>query len=173
MKKNLLAIITFVLCLANLVLTAMLTINVVPQSQKANELISKVCEAIELDIASSDSDESSIPLEQIVVYELIPSDAAITVNLAKGEDGEPHFAVLAVSLSLNNLSKAYESYGANMDAYASKMKSIVTATVSSFTIDELQSDQLAVQTAIKDKLNSMFGASDYVVSVDFPTATYQ
>ena len=60
-----------------------------------------------------------------------------------------------------------------MDAYSSKMKSIVTSTVSSFTLDELQGDQLKVQTAIKDKLNSMFGASNFIVAVDFPTATYQ
>ncbi len=173
MKKSFLTILTFALCLANLILTIMLTVNVIPQSKNANELITKVCEAIELDIASSDADESSIPLDQIEMYELIPSDSTITVNLAKGEDGSAHYAVLAVTLSMNISSTAYTTYGANMDAYASKMKSIVTSTVSSFTLDELQGDQLKVQTAIKDKLNSMFGASNFIVSVDFPTATYQ
>ena len=173
MKKSFLTILTFALCLANLVLTIILTINVVPQAKSANELITKVCEAIELDIASSDADESSIPVDQIEFYELIPSDSTLTVNLAKGSDGGAHYAVLAVTLSENTASSAYETYGANMDAYASKMKSIVTSTVSSFTLDELQGDQLKVQTAIKDKLNSMFGASNFIVAVDFPTATYQ
>lgn len=173
MKKSILTILTFVLVIANLVLTINLTLNVIPQAKSANELITKVCEAIELDIASSDADESSVPLDQIETYDLITEDSTITVNLAKGSDGQAHYAVLAVTLSLNTASSAYETYGANMDAYASKMKSIVTSTVSSFTIDEMQGDQLKVQTAIKDKLNAMFGASNYIVAVDFPKATYQ
>lgn len=43
MKKNLMSVLILALVVANLILTAILMISVVPQTKKANELINKVC----------------------------------------------------------------------------------------------------------------------------------
>ena len=63
MKKNLMSVLILVLVLANLVLTAILMISVVTQSQKANELITKVCSAIDLELeGGKDNATINVPM---------------------------------------------------------------------------------------------------------------
>ena len=50
MKKNLLTIITFALVLVNIVLTSILTITIMPEVKKVNELVTRICDAIDLDL---------------------------------------------------------------------------------------------------------------------------
>ena len=50
MKKNLMSVLILALVVANLILTAILMISVVPQTKKANELVTKVCSAIDLEL---------------------------------------------------------------------------------------------------------------------------
>ena len=52
MKKNLMSVLILAMVMVNLVLTALLTLTVFPQAQKANELVTKVASAIELDLES-------------------------------------------------------------------------------------------------------------------------
>ncbi len=173
MKKSLLTVITFALVLANLVLTIMLTLNTQSEIKSANELISKVCEAIELDIASSDSNESTVPVDQTTSYDAVSSDNQLTVNLKMDEDGVPHFCVLTCTLTENMQSRAYETYGATIGDYGSRIQSIIQSTISSYTYKEILADQQAVKDEIKDKVNALFGASDFIISVDFPSINFQ
>ena len=48
MKKSVITLLTLVLVLVNLVLTALLTFTIMPETKKANELITKVADAIDL-----------------------------------------------------------------------------------------------------------------------------
>ena len=173
MRKSLLSLITFVLVLANLALTAILTFKILPQTESANELISKVCEAIELDIASSDSNESSVPVDQMETLDIIPSDSTLTVNLKLDDDGVAHYAVLSCTLTMNMQSTAYGTYGETISNYQSKIQAIIQDVISSKTYTEVLSDQQSVKDEIKDKINALFGASDFIVSVDFPSINYQ
>ena len=50
MKKNLMTVLVLALVLVNLVLTAILTISILPETKKANELITQVCNAIDLEL---------------------------------------------------------------------------------------------------------------------------
>ena len=89
MKKNLVTVITLALVLVNLVLTVVLTISIVPETKKANELITKVCGAIDLDLESgSATSAENIPIEDLEVYNI---EDKMTINLKKGEDGKDHF----------------------------------------------------------------------------------
>ena len=117
MKKSLLTVITFALLVANTILTIMMFLNMQSEIKNANALISKVCEAIELDIASSDSNESTVPVDQTVSYDAVDSDNQLTVNLKMDEDGVAHFAVLTCTLTENMQSKAYETYGGTIGDY--------------------------------------------------------
>ena len=49
MKKKLISVLILALVFANFVLTAILMFTVLPETQKANTLIEKVCSAIDLE----------------------------------------------------------------------------------------------------------------------------
>lgn len=172
MKKNLLTVVTFALVLVNLVLTAVLAIAVVPETQKANALISKVADAIDLELESGNTTEdtqASVSLDQLDVYNIADS---MTINLKKGEDGQSHFAMLSVSLSINKKSDSYKTYFPEIATYESLIKTEINNVVSQYTMEEIQSNQQGVQDAIKKDLSKMFG-DDFIYAVGFSSATYQ
>lgn len=172
MKKNLLTLITFALVLVNLVLTAVMALQVVPEVNKVNTLISKISEAIDLDIASGNehSGGASYDVSQIAVYD-IPDN--ITVNLKQGEDGQNHFAVMAITLSLNINSNKYTEYNADtLPQFVGVMKSEINNIVGSYTYEAMRGDQQGVLDEIKTSLNKVFGG-DLITSVGFSTINYQ
>ena len=103
MKKNLMTVIILALVFANFVLTALLLFTVYPQTQKANEMITRVCEAIDLELNSGAATGlSNLPIDQIETYD-VASGETITVNLKNGG-----YAVVSVAISVNNKSEIYE-----------------------------------------------------------------
>lgn len=170
MKKNLVTVITLALVLVNLILTVVLTISIIPETKKANELITKVCGAIDLELQSgSVSGTGNIPISQIEVYNI---EDSMTINLKKGEDGKDHFAILTVTLSLNNEHKDYKDLQPQVPAKEKLIKAEVNNVVSQYTIDEIKNNQAAVQQEILKGLQKMF-ASDFIVAVGFSDAQYQ
>ena len=79
MKKNLITVIVLALVLVNLVLTAILTITILPETKKANELITQVCSAINLELNSGSvkSDATSVPIDQLAAFDI----EEMTINL--------------------------------------------------------------------------------------------
>ena len=69
MKKNLISVLILALVLANLILTAILTFTIVPQTKKSNELINQVCSAIDLELESGSN--ITVPIENIEVYNIV------------------------------------------------------------------------------------------------------
>ena len=68
MKKNLFSIIIIALLVMNLVLTGVLVFSIIPASKKTNELVSKVCSAIDLELESNrNSGVSNVPIDKIQV----------------------------------------------------------------------------------------------------------
>lgn len=170
MKKNLITVITLALVVVNLVLTVILTITILPETQKANELITKVCSAIDLDLESgSATSNANIPIDQIEVYNI--SDQ-LTINLKQGEDGKEHYAMLTVSISMDTQNSDYKELQPQVEAKVELIKGDINNIVSQYTIDEIKNNQAAVQEEILKDLQKMFG-SDFIVAVGFPTAQYQ
>lgn len=170
MKKNLITVITLALVVVNLVLTVILTITILPETQKANELITKVCSAIDLDLESgSATSNANIPIDQIEVYNI--SDQ-LTINLKQGEDGKDHYAVLTVAISMDTKNSDYKELQPQVEAKVELIKGDINNIVSQYTIDEIKNNQSAVQDEILKDLQKMFG-SDFIVAVGFPTAQYQ
>lgn len=172
MKKSLLTIITFALVLVNLVLTAVMALTIVPEVNNVNTLIAKISEAIDLDISSGDeiNGGANVSIDKIAPYNI---SSNLTINLKKDEDGKDHFAVLAITLSLNTASEAYATYNADtLITYEGVIRGEINKTVSSYTIEEIKQDTTSVQDDIKSKLNTLFG-SDLVAGVSFSSATYQ
>ena len=170
MKKNLITVITLALVVVNLVLTVILTITILPETQKANELITKVCSAIDLVLESgSATSNANIPIDQIEVYNI---DDEQTINLKQDGDGKDHFAMLTVSISMDTKNSDYKDLKPQVEEKVNLIKGDINNIVSQYTIDEIKNNQSAVQDEILKDLQKMFG-SDFIVAVGFPTAQYQ
>lgn len=170
MKKNLITVITLALVVVNLVLTVILTITILPETQKANELITKVCSAIDLDLESgSATSNANIPIDQIEVYNI---DDEQTINLKQDGDGKDHFAMITVSISMDTKNSDYKELKPQVEEKVNLIKGDINNIVSQYTIDEIKNNQSAVQDEILKDLQKMFGF-DFIVAVGFPTAQYQ
>lgn len=172
MKKNLISVMILALVLVNLVLTAILTFTIVPQTKKSNELINQVCSAINLELESGDNkDTAAVPIENIEVYNITDS---FTVNLADSGDGKKHYAVFSVGLSMNTQSDGYKTYGGaeGLTAKETIIRSEINTIVGSYTADDFNADgQKAVKAEILEAMQNMFGGSDFIVGVNFSSVT--
>lgn len=171
MKKNLITVVILALVVVNLVLTAMLTITIIPETRKANELITKVCSAIDLDLVAGDTAGSlSINVSDMVDYMITDS---MTINLADGGDGTDHYAVLNISLSLDKTNEDYATYNETaLASYESVIKNDIISIVSSHTIEDMRNNEEAVKEEILEDLQGLF-KSAVIVRVNFSSATYQ
>ena len=171
MKKNLISVLILALVFANFVLTAILMFTVLPETQKANTLIEKVCSAIDLDLNSGGTNETSnIPIDQQDTYKVNEGEK-ITTNLAKGNDGKSHYAIVKVSLVLNKKSDNYATYNqeflANQDE---TIKKDVIQVIGQYTLDEFETNKEQVKSEILSDMQKLFGA-DLVIGVNFSEST--
>ena len=176
MKKNLMTVITLVLCLVNLVLSAVIVFAVVPEINNVNSLISKVSEAIELDVKTgSDADAAaSVPVESQYRY-AVNGGEAMTINLKDNGDGDSHFIVAKITVTMNNTSEKYETFGGeeNASLYDDVYKVNINKVISQYTIDDIKANQNAPLDEIRDLCNTYFGDSSFIVSVGFTEIQYQ
>ncbi len=171
MKKNLMTVIILALVLVNLVLTAVLAFTIIPQTKKSNQLIDRICNAIDLELESGDNkDASAIPIEEIEVYNI---ENEFTVNLKDSGDGKDHFAIFSVGLSLHTKSDGYKEIGTDgILAKETLIKDAINEIVHSYTLEEFRADSDSVKEDILDELQKMFG-SDFIVGVSFSGVTTQ
>lgn len=170
MKKNLITVITLALVLVNLVLTVILTITIIPETKQANALITKVCSAIDLDLESgSATSNANVPIDQIELYDIADT---LTINLKKGEDGKAHYAMVNVSISIDTKHEDYKTMSEQVAGKDSLIRAEINNVVSSYTIEEIQENQEAVQKEILKNLQQLFG-SDFIVAVGFSNIQLQ
>lgn len=170
MKKSLITLVTLALVLVNLVLTGVMALRIVPEITNVNNLIGRISQAIDLDIASGDefTGSSNVSIQNITPW---PVPDKLTINLRKDVDGQQHFAVISVTLSLNNNSEKFAEYS-DLTPYAGIIENEIISVVSSYTMDELRDDIEGCQKAIRDRLNTLF-EGDLVAAVAFSSINYQ
>lgn len=174
MKKNLMSVLILALVLVNLVLTALLLLTVLPSAQRANELVTKVASAIELELESGQiTNASTIPIDDIEVYEL-NEGTAMLINLADSDvDGSTgHHAQLAVSLSLNTKDKGYETGKESLANKEPLVKDAVNTVIGSYSPEALRANPQDAQQDILKELQRLFD-DDFIVGVTFPTFTVE
>ncbi len=171
MKKNIFSIVILALVVVNLVLTAVMMFSVVPASKKTNALVTQISTVLDLELEANleEEDDGSIPIDQIATYDIADK---ITVNLKKDVDGEDHFAVFSVTLSMDKENDGYDSYGETLSEKESLIKSEIIDVVSSFTLEEAQSNRAGLQEALRQRLVEMFD-SDFIVEVGFRDIVFQ
>lgn len=171
MKKNLMSVLILALLVVNLVLTAITMISIVPSAKKSNELISEVCTALDLELASGRSANlSSVPIENRVPYTM---EGTLTVNLRNSDDSEGHYAIVSIVLSLDNSNEDYEKLGKNgieAHVYDSNIKNIVNDVVHTYTIEEINNERDRAEKEILERLQGFFD-SNVVVDVGFVEVT--
>ena len=144
MKKNLITVITLALVVVNLVLTVILTITILPETQKANELITKVCSAIDLDLESgSATSNANIPIDQIEVYNI---DDEQTINLKQDGDGKDHFAMITVSISMDTKNSDYKELKPQVEEKVNLIKGDINNIVSQYTRSRIISQQFRMRS---------------------------
>jgi flagellar FliL protein len=171
MKKNLMSVLILALVVVNLVLTAITMISIVPSAKKSNELISQVCTALDLELASGrNANLSSVPIENLVPYTL---DGSMTINLRDSDDGSGYYVVLSVVISMDNSNEDYANLGAAVSegTYDSNIKNIVNDVVRTYTYEELKNDPEQAQKDILSKLQGLFD-SNMIVDVGFTQMTF-
>lgn len=170
MKKNLISVIILALTLVNVVLTALVVFTLLPETKKANALITDVCSAIDLELNSgAASGTSNVPLDKVEVF-TINGGESMTLNFKTGSDGT-HYAVLKSSLSLNTTSDNYKTYSPEiLTTKEDLIKSTITQAFGKYTIEAYRQNPEAVKSDILKELQNMFG-KDYVVGVNFAQVT--
>ena len=161
-------VIILALVFANFVLTAIMMFTIVPTTQKANELITRVCEAIDLELNSGAATGlNNLPIDQIATYR-VNAGEKMTINLA-----DDHFALVAVALSINKESERYkEGNTAILTEQDDIIKNTINQIIRQYTKDEFLKNSQSVQDEICKNLQKTYGA-DYIVGVNFATLTAQ
>lgn len=167
MKKNLMTVIILALVVANFVMTAIMMFITLPQTQKANEMIQKVCEAIDLELNSGAATGlSNLPVDRIEPYDVAAGES-ITVNLKGGG-----YAVVSLCISVDNESETYADKEGT--AYLSTKESIIKGSVieivGNYTKEELSESRTDMEAELLKALKKTFGA-DYVVGISFTKFT--
>ncbi len=168
MKKSVITLLTLVLVLVNLVLTALLTFTIMPETKKANELITKVADAIDLDLSAGQSTSgSNTSLETTEAYTLADD---MTITLSDGG-----VALIKPVININKESDGYKAKTYTKDTmstYDGVIQKAVTDVVSQYSAENFNEKKQDIQDQIKDELANSFGG-DVVSAVGFAKAVIQ
>lgn len=169
MKKNLMTVIILALVFSNFVLTAIMMFTVVPSAQKANELITKVCEAIHLELNSGAATGlNNLPIDQIATYN-VSAGEKMTINLSGGDN----YALVSVALSINKESQRYKDATTTiLTEQEAIIQNTINQIIRQYTKNEFLENTQEVQDEICKSLQKTYGA-DYVVGVNFASMTVQ
>jgi flagellar FliL protein len=162
MKKNILTIIILALALINVVLSAVIIFVIVPTSNKTNNLVTKVASIIDLELESPDKQDTEISVSDITTYSV---QDKLQINLAKSDDIE-HYAVLNVSLSINQKNKDAADLTPKITDFENDIKEIVTEEFQKYTIDQVNQNKSAIKEHVLTRIQELF-KSDFIINVSF------
>ena len=168
MKKNLMSVIILALLLVNVVLTGIMMFSTMNQTKKSTELISKIAEAVDLELDTATGEEGlaeAVSIKDTDVY-VIPD--SMTIPLASSGDGKDHYFIVTVSLSLNKNHEDYLTFGTkeDLDAKQSLIKSEIASVIGKYTLEYVKENQTMLCDEILERLRAMYD-SDFVFGVTF------
>ena len=167
MKRNLLSIIVIALLVVNIVLSAIMMVSVSSASRKTASLVSDIATLVGLEINGlpvSDVGTTNVTMADTAVYNITDE---MTIPLKNGEDGQSHYAVGTVSLSLNKNHEDYKTY--NEETLATSegiIKDIIFSVLGNYTREEAQSNSEQIKSEMLQRLNERFD-SEVIYGVSF------
>lgn len=172
MKKNLLSIVILGLLVVNLVLTGIMMASVVGTAKKTSALVADISGVLKLELESGETGDTvaaDVPMEDIEVYQLT---SQMTIPLKMGEDGDPHYCVLSVALSMNTKSDGYKAYGEDIATKESLISDKIYDVVGSYTLEEAQANRDMMREDILASIQQLFN-SDFIFQVAFSDIMFQ
>lgn len=164
MKKNLITVVIFSMCFVNLVLSALIVFVLVPSSSKTNNLITKISQAVDLELEANSKALQKVGIEDLAFFDL-NKDAPLLVRL-KNTDKKEHYASVEITISVNSKSKKAAEYSKQMEAMSSVLLDNARTIMQDYTVDQAKQGQEEIQKKILSAYQQIFG-SDYVVAVNF------
>ncbi len=165
MKKNLISIIILALVIVNIVLTAIMMFSVTGTARKTSALVDNITRSLNLELTSKgDAGAAAVPMSDIATYDI--EKMTIELKRGEGEEGEPHFFVGAITLSMNTKHEDYKTYGEEMEAKQSLIKSEITDVISSYTAEDARNNQDRMKEDILERIQTMFN-SEFIFNVAF------
>lgn len=172
MKRNLLSIIILALLVVNLVLTSIMMVNVSSASKKTAALVGDITEVLKLELsdgAGAGALRQEVPMEDVEVYKIAEQ---MTIPLKVGEDGETHYCLVSVALSMNTKNSGYKSYGADLASKESLITGEVYEVIGGYTLEEAQANKDLMRDDILRRIQTMFD-SDFIFQVSFSDIIFQ
>ena len=179
MKKNLLSIIILALLVVNLGMTGFMMLSVMTTNSQTAKLISDIAAALELEANGGNSGGFSGSASGVVALTDMATwgftgDEKLTIALKPGEDGKAHYMVVEVVFSMNKASADYATLGTeeNLANVKEVVKSEITNTLASYTMEELQGGMDAVaRESILENVQAMFN-SNFIYDISFSSVPY-
>ena len=170
MKRNMLAVFILVLVIANLVISSITLMVVMPNLNNTNEFMMKVAAAIELEDLENNQE---VGLEEMETYVLTKSSESIIINLKSYESDQNAYVVIkGISLTLNTKAADYGKVKKLLDKNTIKVQDIINTTYEAYTKSEAKERKSSIKTEILDKLGKMFD-TETIVDISFGSITYQ
>ena len=146
--------------------------SVTGASNKTSQLVDKIAEAINLELAS-DSDSGMKDAPSIAETEVYVISDSMTIPLADNGDGKDHYFIVTVSLSLDTRNEDYETYETE-DALKGKeslIKSEINSVISKYTLEYVKENQDLIREEILERLQAMYD-SEFIYGVTFSDPLY-
>lgn len=167
MKKNILTIIILAATLVNLTLTAVSLFVVVPTANRANNLLIKIVQMIDLDIETpivTSLPEGELGAADIFNY---PIEDKLTITLKKLEgSSKANYCTVKASINLNNKAKDFENIKKLLEANIEKVKETITDVIGSYTKDNVDDSKEAIKETLVAELQTYF-QTDTIVDIVF------
>ena len=170
MRKNMLAVFILALVMANLAISSITLMIVVPSLKNTNEFVGKVAAAIELEELEK---KQEVGLDEMETYILTKSSESIVINLRNYNSNENSYVVIkGITLTLNTQASDYGRVKKLLDKNIIKVQDIINTTYEGYTKTEAKDRKISIKTEILDKLATMFD-TESIVDISFGSITYQ
>jgi len=183
MKRSLISIITLALLVVNLILTAIMMFSVIGTNKKTADLVTDIASAISLDITgvstgsgAANAGASAIPLENTATYTISEMRIPLKKDEAVPEEGEDeivHFAMLTITLSMDNKHKDFKTYGSgDLSDREDLIRGQINELVGGYTLEEAQGNPQQLKQDILSCVQRLF-ESDFIFDVTLVSTLYQ
>lgn len=171
MKKNLISIVILALLIVNVVLTAIMMVNVSNASKKTAELVDDIAGVLQLELSTGAegwATKNGVSLENTEVYKIANQ---MTIPL-QSNDGKSHYCLVSIALSMNKEDEGYKSYGATVSSYESLITSCVYDVIGSYSMEEAQANKDIMREEILTRVQAIFDSS-FIYQVSFSDIMFQ
>ncbi|WMC93008.1 flagellar basal body-associated FliL family protein [Kineothrix sp. MB12-C1] len=173
MNKNLLSILILGLLVVNIILTSIMMFSVTGASKKTSKLVTDIASVLRLELGDEEAETKAVPLSQTEVYNISDS---MTVTLRNGEDGNTHYCMVSVALSINTKADGYKEFGSSevMSSYEPLITGEIINIIGNYTMDELKTREKEAEAKqeILHRIQSMF-ESEFIYNVSFSDIKFQ